>query len=206
MSDERSRHWDDAYAERGAGAVSWYQAEPRLSLELIDALGVGRDAAVLDVGGGASLLVDELVERGFIDLAVLDLSKVALTKAQRRLGGSARVKWLHEDVLNWHPERRYDLWHDRAVFHFLVSELERDAYLQTLRSTLTRDGSVVLGTFAVDGPEICSGLPVDRYSAADLVQLLGPTFQMLEARREEHTTPGGTIQPFTWVAGRMTPA
>lgn len=205
-TEERARHWDSAYAGRGVHGVSWYQDAPSVSLELIEALGIGRDAAVIDVGGGASDLAEHLVERGFIDVSVLDVSAAALAEARRRLGDAAPVSWLHEDLLVWRPERRFVLWHDRAAFHFLVTSDDRDKYLQTLRSAIGVEGFVVLATFAPDGPEFCSGLPVARYSVADLAHLLGAGFELLETRREEHITPQGVMQPFTWVAGRMRPA
>jgi ubiquinone/menaquinone biosynthesis C-methylase UbiE len=205
-TEERARFWDSAYASRGVQSVSWYQDTPIVSLELIEALGIGRDAAVVDIGGGASVLVDRLVEQGFVDVSVLDVSADALAEARRRLGDAAPVSWLHEDLRVWRPERRFDLWHDRAVFHFLVTCDDRDRYLQTLRSAIKTNGAVVLATFAADGPEFCSGLPVARYSSADLAHLLGNRFELLETRQEEHTTPAGVMQPFTWVAGRIGPA
>ena len=172
-----------------------------MSLDLIEMLAVDREAAVIDVGGGASNVVDHLVEQGFRDVSVLDISAVALAEGRRRLGAEAPVGWLCEDLLNWEPERRFDLWHDRAVFHFLVSPDDREAYLRILHSAIRDNGSVVLGTFAPDGPEVCSGLPVARYSVEDLTDLL--RLDLVATRREEHTTPGGAIQRFTWVAGRI---
>jgi trans-aconitate methyltransferase len=186
--------------------VSWYQDAPSLSLKLIEALGIGHDAAVIDVGGGASVLAEHLVARGFVDVSVLDISAAALAEARRGLGDAAPVSWLHEDLLAWRPERRFDLWHDRAVFHFLVTSDDRSKYLQTLHSAIGVEGFIVLATFAPDGPEFCSGLPVACYSVADLAHLLGAGFELLETRREEHITPQGVMQPFTWVAGRMRPA
>ena len=203
-TEQRARHWDSAHADRGAEDVSWYQDVPTLSLALIDALGIPRDAAIIDVGGGASTLAECLVSRGFSDVSVLDVSAVALAEASRRLR-QAPITWVHADIVTWHPERQFVLWHDRAVFHFLVAAYDRDQYLQALRSALRPDGSVVLATFAEDGPEFCSGLPVARFSAEDLAHLLGAGFELLETRREEHITPAGVMQPFTWVAGRMEP-
>jgi cyclopropane fatty-acyl-phospholipid synthase-like methyltransferase len=176
-----------------------------MSFELIEALHIPPDAAVIDIGGGASQLVDHLVERGYSDLTVLDISASALDEVERRLGASSVLR-LHEDLLDWRPERLYDLWHDRALFHFLVASEDRDRYLLTLRSAIRDNGFVVLATFATDAPEFCSGLPVIRYSAADLVQMIGAGFELLETRREEHITPRGLTQPFTWVAGHMRPA
>jgi cyclopropane fatty-acyl-phospholipid synthase-like methyltransferase len=173
-----------------------------MSLELIETLRVPPDAAIIDVGGGASSLVDHLVERGFSDLTVLDISAHALDEVGRRLG-DAPVVLLHEDLLEWRPPRRYDLWHDRAVFHFLVTEPDRHGYFDTLQAAIRPDGLVILATFALDGPEVCSGLPVSRYSADELTRILGDTFQPLATRREVHVTPRGAAQPFTWLAGRV---
>lgn len=183
--------------------MSWYQDVPRASLEMIEMLPVSPEAAILDVGGGASNLVVRLVEQGFADLSVLDVSEVALAEARGHLDDDAPVVWLHVDLLSWRPERQFDLWHDRAVFHFLVASEDRETYLRTLRFALSDNGFVVLGTFAPDGPESCSGLPVVRYSASDLAELLGAEFDVLDSRREEHITPSGAIQPFTWVAAQM---
>jgi hypothetical protein len=199
---DRRRHWDDAYAARG-NAVSWFQPELTVSLDLISALGVPPSAAVVDVGGGASHLVDRLLELHYADVSVLDVSDVALAAARERLGAAARVSWLHEDVLSWRPTRRYGLWHDRAVFHFLTGEDEQSAYLETMVSAVDSGGSLVMATFAGDGPEYCSGLPVARYSTEDLVERLGRRFSLMFSRRELHSTPGGTVQPFTWVAGTI---
>jgi trans-aconitate methyltransferase len=200
-------HWDTVYEQRGAEGVSWYQPVASTSLELIDALDVPRDAAVVDVGGGASPLTAGLVERGFTDVSVLDVSKSALDTARERLGPESPVTWLHEDVLGWRPHRRFDLWHDRAVFHFLTDADDRARYLAVLGSAIRPGGAVVLATFAPDGPEYCSGLPVARHSARQLADALGSVvgrdFRAVHVRREEHTTPAGAVQVFTWVAGRM---
>jgi hypothetical protein len=184
--------------------VSWFQPTPTISLELIGNLELPRDAAVVDVGGGASSLVDRLVDQGFRDLSVLDVSRAALQATRHRLGGDYPVTFLERDVLEWHPERRFHLWHDRAAFHFLVDSADRDRYLATLRSAIQPDGFVIIATFASDGPEFCSGLPVVRYSAESLGSVLGPDYVVVATRREEHTTPGGGVQPFTWVAARAT--
>lgn len=182
--------------------MSWFQPEPQLSLELIAALGVDKSAAVIDVGGGASCLVDHLVGDGWRDVSVLDVSAAALIAARGRLPSDAPVTWLHQDLLTWTPTRNYRLWHDRAVFHFLVDTAEQTAYLGVLHAAVEPGGAVILATFAPDGPERCSGLPVARYSTDDLATLIGDGFEVVESRREEHTTPSGTCQPFTWVAAR----
>jgi len=199
---ERSDYWDDTYRTRGVSGVSWYQPEPTVSLELVRLLGVGPADSVIDVGGGASMLVDHLVAQGFTDISVLDVSGVALEAAKRRLGSATAVDWLHEDLLCWRPTRRFGLWHDRAVFHFLTDEADRARYFEVLTDATEPGGAVILAAFADDGPEQCSGLPVARYSAAELERALGTAFLVLEARRELHTTPTGAAQPFTWVAAR----
>ena len=200
---DRAAHWDDAYRAIGVESVSWFEPEPTMSLALLEALGTRPEDAVLDVGGGASTLVDHLVDRGFRDVTVLDVSIVALEEGQARLGTNARVGWLREDLLSWRPPRHYDVWHDRAVFHFLSDPADRRRYLGVLTDGVAAGGAAIIGTFAEDGPESCSGLPVARYSAADLCQELGPLFQPLVCKREVHVTPTGVLQPFTWVAGRM---
>lgn len=202
-SSEQAAHWDEAYRSRGVQSVSWYQSEPTTSLELIRSLRVDRAAPVVDVGGGASPLVDRLVGLGYLDVSVLDLSEVALEEARRRVGPAAPVHWLRQDLLEWRPARRYALWHDRAVFHFLVDDADRARYLEVLFAGIEPGGGVVLATFADDGPERCSGRPVARYSEDALVGLLGERFVPVETRRETHLTPAGVAQPFSWVAGRI---
>ena len=203
---DRAAHWDDAYRAIGVESVSWFEPEPTMSLALLEALGTRPEDAVLDVGGGASTLVDHLVDRGFRDVTVLDVSIVALEEGQARLGTNARVGWLREDLLSWRPPRHYDVWHDRAVFHFLSDPADRRRYLGVLTDGVAAGGAAIIGTFAEDGPESCSGLPVARYSAAGLCEELGPLFRPLVCKREVHVTPTGVLQPFTWVAGRMAEA
>ena len=199
--EERARHWDRAYAAHQPHELSWYSEDARISIELIQTVGINGDAAVVDVGGGASVLARQLVAQGFTDITVLDLSTEALVAA-RHYAGDAPVEWLHQDLLSWRPTRRYDVWHDRAVLHFLVEAADRDRYRETLRAALAPDGVVVIGTFAPDGPDRCSGLPVVRYSTEELVALLGPAFRLVDARREVHLTPSGAVQPFSWIAVR----
>ena len=195
--------WDATYQTLGAEGVSWFQFEPAVPLELIEATGVDHDAAIIDVGGGASVLVDHLVGRGFSDVSVLDVSAVALGEAQARLGPGAPVKWLREDLLAFGPSRRYDIGHDRAVFHFLVDQADREKYRNILMASLAPGGHIVIGTFAEDGPEQCSGLPVARYADHALANVLGAGFLIRETRRELHTTPSGGTQPFTWLVATL---
>ncbi len=200
-TDQRVSHWEAVHETNSPDTVSWYQSEPALSLELMDALGISPGAAVIDVGGGASILVDRLLRRGFIDLSVLDISEAALRTSRHRVGDDAGVHWVVGDLLVWEPQRRYDLWHDRAVLHFL-SEGDVDIYRATVERALAPGGSVILAAFAPDGPERCSGLPVTRYSTEGLAAVLGDGFEIVEHRGEVHRTPGGAEQPFTWVAAR----
>ena len=201
--DPRSRadHWEQVYEGNETDGVSWYQSEPLVSLDLVELLGIGPDAAVIDVGGGASVLVDALLRRGFADLTVLDISESALEASRRRVGGGAPVAWVAHDLLTWDPDRQYDLWHDRAVFHFL-SGPETDVYRRLLQRAVSPGGSVIMATFALDGPEWCSGLPVTRYDATQLASFLAPDFTVVEERREAHRTPAGLDQPFTWIAAQ----
>ena len=201
LGQGRAEHWDDAYRTRGVDGVSWFQIEPTTSLALLDALGVRPNAAVIDIGGGASTLVDQLVRRGYQDLTVLDISAAALEEGRKRLGEDAPVTWVHEDLLAWRPERRFDVWHDRAVFHFLVEPEEQRRYLSLLAEAVEDGGALILGTFAEDGPEYCSSLRVSRYNAAELTELLGGLCETVVTTREVHVTPAGARQPFTWVAG-----
>jgi trans-aconitate methyltransferase len=199
----RVTHWDGVYSHRASTEMSWFQATPTASLELLDVVGVSPQSAVIDVGGGASLLVDHLLARGFDDVSVLDVSEAAMRSARSRLTSTAPVTWVRDDVLTWRPQRGFDLWHDRAVFHFLTDAVDRLTYLRTMRRALRTGGAVIMGTFAPDGPDQCSGLPVARYSSEELADAIGPEFDIVAVRREVHTTPTGAVQPFSWLAGRL---
>jgi SAM-dependent methyltransferase len=197
----RRRHWDDRYGAATPERVSWYQERPATSLELIAASGADRTAGLVDVGGGAGRLVDHLVADGWSDITVLDVSDVALGAVRARVGSDTPVQWVEQDLLTWHPPRRFDVWHDRAVFHFLVRERDRQRYREVMGEALAPRATVIVGSFADDGPRQCSGLPVARYDAGSLVTALG-AFDVLATRRELHVTPQGETQPFTWVALR----
>jgi SAM-dependent methyltransferase len=201
-SQRRSQHWESVYQRLGPDGVSWFQPRPSVSLDLIAQLGIPSHTPAIDVGGGASGLVDSLLAQGFQDVSVLDVSSAALEVARSRIGPHPGVHWLQHDLLTWQPARQYGLWHDRAVFHFLVDPEDRDRYLSVLSAALAPGGHVILATFAADGPRRCSGLPVSRYGPDDLAELLEGHIDLVASRREEHTTPGGIVQPFTWVAGR----
>lgn len=195
---DRKAHWDAVYRDCTPDQVSWYQAQPEPSLRLIRQA-VPSTASVLEVGGGASTLVDDLLASGF-RLTVLDLSGVALAAARSRLGAAAeRVTWIEGDVLEVSlPREGVDLWHDRAVFHFLTDGRDRHRYVQQLRHALSPDGHVVIATFAPDGPSRCSGLAVARYSPEALHSELGAEFHLVTSVRQEHRTPAGGAQAFTY--------
>jgi len=195
----RQEYWSQVYQTKGPEDVSWYQRRPDLSLALIAASGLGKDAGIIDVGGGASTLVDFLLDDGYTRLAVLDLSGVALSHSRTRLGARAdRVEWFEADVTSFQPPHRFDLWHDRAVFHFLTAAEDRRGYVATLRRTLQPGGTVVLSTFALDGPPKCSGLDVVRYDEPSILAELGAEFQLREVRREIHVTPWQSEQYFIY--------
>lgn len=195
----RREHWNRVYRDKPADRVSWYQQQPAASLELIAASGIARDAGIIDVGGGASVLVDALLDQGYTGLAVLDVAHSALEAVRARLGDrAALVEWFEADVTRFEPTRRYALWHDRAVFHFLTDADERAAYVRTLGKALQPGGTVIIATFAPDGPPKCSGLDVVRYDERSLAAELGTSFQLRDSRREAHVTPGGMTQPFCY--------
>lgn len=203
----RAEHWEHVYRTKGPDQVSWFQAEARLSRQLIEALHPDRAGAIIDVGGGASTLVDGLLDAGYRALTVLDLSPAALLQARARLGARAeRVTWQAADVLDVAlPARRFDVWHDRAVFHFLTADDDRQRYIAQVRHAVRPGGLVIVATFAEDGPLRCSGLDVTRYSPAQLHAVFGAPFTLLESRRETHTTPSGATQAFTYCACRLGP-
>jgi SAM-dependent methyltransferase len=206
MGVDRAAHWQHLYETRSADDVSWYEPVPERSLALIRATGIPLEAPILDVGGGASLLVDHLLASGYTDISVLDLSPAALEQARARLGPAAgRVTWIAADITSFVPERRYALWHDRAVLHFILRPDEQRRYLAALRKGLAPHGHVVLATFGPGGPPRCSGLPVQRYSAAALEVLLGPGFDLRSSRIEQHRTPGGETQEFLYTWWQATP-
>jgi len=193
----RQSHWQNVYREKGEYQVSWFEETPTVSLALIHAAGAKADSAIIDVGGGASRLVDALIGQRYRDLTVLDVSEIAVAIAKSRLGDrAAAVTWIVADVTHWQPTRRYDLWHDRAAFHFLTEAADRTAYVACLAKALRPGGHAIIGTFAMDGPERCSGLPVVRYDAGRLSAALGSSFVLVDERRHDHRTPWDAVQRF----------
>jgi SAM-dependent methyltransferase len=196
-----AHHWDAVYGTGRSDEVSWFQARPDTSLRLLERFSGPRDA-VIDVGAGESVLADMLLDRGWSDVTVLDVSRAAVSAVEARLQGRAGASFLVADVLHWRPERKYGAWHDRAVLHFFVDPAQQERYSTTSAGALRPGGVAVLGTFAVDGPSSCSGLPTCRYDAPMLTALCGSAFTLEHHEREEHHTPLGAVQPFTWVVLR----
>jgi 2-polyprenyl-3-methyl-5-hydroxy-6-metoxy-1,4-benzoquinol methylase len=206
MNDaNRKAHWEAVYTTKGENEVSWFQENPTPSLELIDLANPTPEFAIVDIGGGISRLVDGLVVRGFGHVTVLDISEAALDAARARLGQRAsQVQWIRADVTKWVPTQTFDVWHDRAAFHFLIDPSDRSAYVARLKQAIKPGGHVIIGTFAVDGPEKCSGLPVNRYDAASLAKELGAGFVLVDSRRHDHSTPWKSAQRFQFCIFRRT--
>jgi len=192
-------HWNHVYTAKGENDVSWFETRPSESIRMIEAAGLTSQSCVIDVGGGDSRLVDELAARGLTCLAVLDVSDAALERARTRLGKiAAAFTWIASDITGDWTARPMDIWHDRAVFHFLVDPHDRAAYRQHLRQTVKINGTAVIATFALDGPTSCSGLPVSRYSPATLAAEIGDAFALVESREHLHHTPWGSTQSFQY--------
>lgn len=201
MGDLRD-HWEEVYAAKAETAVSWYQPHSLKSLTFI-AAAADTKAPIVDVGGGASTLVDDLVGRGYSDVTVLDMAEAALTRSKARLGAwAAGVSWIVADITRWVPARRYRVWHDRAVFHFLTGRDAQDAYIAALEAGTEAGTTVIMATFAEDGPERCSGLAVQRYSPQSLAARLGSSFLLTDHALEAHVTPWGAKQSFSYAVFR----
>ena len=197
---DRKQHWEQVYTTKPSDSVSWFQEHADQSLRLIHKTGLGKEAAIIDVGGGASILVDELVAEGYSDLTVLDLSAAALSVARQRLGKqAAAVHWMEGDITRADfPTHRFDVWHDRAVFHFLTDPADRNAYVERVMRAVRPGGHVIIATFGEDGPEKCSGLPVMRYKPESLHAEFGEAFLLVQHEKESHHTPAGAVQQFVY--------
>ena len=199
MNSGRKAHWEQVYQDKEEGQTSWFQPRPETSLRLIASTGEPADAPFIDVGGGVSRLVDHLLDQDWSNLSVLDISPSALAQAQARLGERAtQINWLETDLLEAGLQGPYRIWHDRAVFHFLTEAEDQAQYLHQLKHALEPGGHLIIATFAPEGPEACSGLPVQRYSPGQLGHTLGKAFRLNETIAEEHHTPAGKIQSFNY--------
>jgi SAM-dependent methyltransferase len=197
MTDfDRTAHWQAVYSTKGEEDVSWFEASPEHSLDLIHRAGIGASASVVDVGGGASRLVDALVDRGQAHVTVIDLSAAALDIAKARLPHPSNIRWVVSDITRWVPDGVYDLWHDRAAFYFLTDVSDQSAYADVMSNALKPGGIAIIGTFAPTGPEKCSGLTVARHDAASLAEVLGPRFRLLLSESYQHVTPWKSVQEF----------
>lgn len=206
MAQARQDHWDAVYEKKRADEVSWYEPRPEKSLDVVRSTGVRDTDPIIDVGGGASRLVDELLAAGYSDLTVLDVSGAVLEKLRERLGSAASVSLLHQDVTAFRPARQYALWHDRAVFHFLTQREDRERYIEALRHGVRPGGHIVMATFGPAGPERCSGLPTVRYDATTLAAELGADFALVESFLVIHRTPWNANQQFLYCRFRALPA
>ncbi len=207
MTSPRRSHWDDVYTTKPADTVSWFQDDPTPSLDMIAQTGLSTDDPIVDIGGGASVVIDRLLDRGHSAVTVLDIADAGLAVARKRLGErAALVSWIAQDVTAWRPPKdAFSIWHDRAAFHFLVEEADRVAYVRALDRGVSVGGYVILAPFALSGPERCSGLPVRRYSADMLQAELGPAYHLIDQQVQIHVTPTGNHQNFIWCLFRKTP-
>ena len=195
----RKEHWENIYANKQMNEVSWFQQEPTTSLALIQENTQSKDDAIIDIGGGDGFLVDNLLELGYTNITVLDISANAINKVKERLGINAdKVKWIISDITEFIPTEQYDIWHDRAVFHFLTQQKDIEYYKVLANENISANGYFILATFADDGPERCSGLQVCKYSEKDMENSFSTGFRMKESFKYKHLTPFGTIQNFTF--------
>lgn len=199
----RQAHWQGVYSKKKSTELSWYQQHPERSLKLIKATGVDPSASIIDIGGGASTLVDDLLDAGYQNLSVLDIAHGAIEQAKSRLGRSKikwadKVEWLEQDITEFKTDRCFDVWHDRAVFHFLTDEKDRTSYVKAMLSALNIGAHVIIAAFDASGPKKCSGLKVMHYSPEKMSAVLGGSFQLIETRTENHLTPAGASQSFVY--------
>ena len=199
---ESASHWENIYQQKGPDEVSWTQEVPETSLAFIRNMNLPADAAIIDIGGGDSKLVDWLLEEGYQNITVLDISATALNKAKTRLGPekAEKVTWLHQDIINFQPEQKYAVWHDRATFHFLTDEVAIQQYKLLTQQAVSQ--YMVIGTFSDNGPEKCSGLPIKQYDERALSELFFPAFEKLHCKRETHLTPTHASQEFLFCSFR----
>ena len=199
MENKIREHWEDIYYTKDFNEVSWYQENPKTSVDLILFTNINKDSNIIDVGGGDSRLVDKLLELNFRNISVLDISLKALKKAQQRLGEKAKiVKWINSDLRKFETSDRFDIWHDRALFHFLTSKKDIDIYVELVKKILKQNGYLIIGTFSLKGPEKCSGLEVRRYSKDSMEKVFSKGFRYIKSLEEMHHTPFQTTQSFIY--------
>ena len=203
MTNSTKNHWNSIYSTKKLNQVSWYQPIPQVSLDFIESLNFSKDAPILDVGGGDSFLCDNLIELGYSNITVLDISDVAIQRAKRRLGNNAnKVSWIVSDILNFEPKEKYAIWHDRAVFHFLRENENINKYLNSLLEGLAENGRMILGAFAENGPTRCCALDVKRYSFEDFNNLFSDRFTIVKTQNSIHKTPFDTEQSFNFIEAK----
>lgn len=199
MQTGKKPHWDNIYQTKEPHQVSWTQKTPATSLELIKACKLSKDSKIIDIGGGDSLLVDHLLDLGYKNISVLDISEVALERAKKRLGDRQHeVNWIVSNVTHFTPSESYDCWHDRAAFHFLTENKDIDTYKEIVTNNIKAGGSLIIGTFSEDGPEKCSGIPITQYTEITLENTFSQSFERKESIRIDHTTPFNTTQNFVF--------
>lgn len=196
---DRKSHWENIYSTKQLNEVSWYQPKPETSLKFIKSLNISKSASIIDIGGGDSFLVDNLLNLGYTDITVLDISNKAIERAKKRLGeASKKVKWIETDASEFYPTQTYDLWHDRAAFHFLTKNKEIESYIQSAEKGVKQSGKLIIGTFATDGPEKCSGIEISQYSKESLPEKFNLHFKKIDCQKIGHKTPFNTIQNFVF--------
>ncbi|MFD0930977.1 class I SAM-dependent methyltransferase [Psychroflexus salinarum] len=196
---DRKSHWETIYKTKELKNVSWFQPTPETSLSFFEQFELPKTARIIDVGGGDSLLVDHLLDRGFKDITVLDISAEAIDRAKQRLGDKAKhVSWIVSDITKFQPTETYDFWHDRAVFHFLTEDNEISTYVETAQKAIKQDGVLVIGTFSEQGPTKCSGIEIKQYSETSMTETFKTNFEKVDCVTVDHTTPSGSVQNFVF--------
>lgn len=197
--EDRKKHWNEVYEKKKATEVSWYEPMPETSLEFINECELEKDSAIIDIGGGDSFLAEFLLGKGFTNITVVDISEKALERAKERLGEKAdEITWIPADVSEFTPQKKYDLWHDRAAFHFLTEDKQVENYLKTVKEAIKPGGRLILGTFSENGPGKCSGLEIRQYSIKQMQELFSDGFTSMNCKNVDHTTPTGGTQNFTF--------
>lgn len=203
--DNKKQHWENVFSTKSINEVSWYEPKPVISLQFVQEYNIAKTAAIIDIGGGDSFLVDNLLELGYTNISVLDISEAALNKAKARLGENAtKIKWIVADATNFKPTQQYDFWHDRAAFHFLTTDAEIENYVETIKQSITASGVLVIGTFSENGPKKCSGIEIKQYSEVSMTETLKKYFNKIKCITVDHLTPFNTIQNFIFCSFQKT--